>query len=495
MAMRTSRLFCRQKSQKLPLNVDRQYSYVRLSYLLHQGLPGNNSICSKSRPDLKNPSYLSLPNLVIPQRHFHVSSTACQKKRDFYEVLGVSRSASDKEIKKAYYTLAKKYHPDQNKDPTAAEKFKEVSEAYEILSDSGKRKQYDTFGQAGQNMGQGAGGFGAQGFPGGFGGQGFGGFQSSIDPEELFRKIFGDAGFRMSGFGNMDDFEESKYGFAAASEYQMNLTFEQAARGVNKDISINVKDTCPKCLGKKAEPGTGTSRCHHCNGTGMETISNGPFVMRSTCRHCHGTRVLIKHPCTECGGKGKLILRKTVTVPVPSGVEDGQTVRMNVGSGEIFITFKVARSRTFRRDGADVHSDAVISLTQAVLGGTTRIPGIYGDILLNIPAGTDSHTRLQLKGKGISRVNSYGYGDHYVHVRINVPVKLSDKQKALLLAYAEIEKGVEGTVNGIAQTKDGGEAKTNTQTSNEETPLNATAHTDSEENLGFLGKIKKKLFG
>ncbi|XP_064607714.1 protein tumorous imaginal discs, mitochondrial-like isoform X3 [Liolophura sinensis] len=380
---------------------------------------------------------------------FHLSAT--DKQKDYYSILGVPKNADTKTIKKAYYQLAKKYHPDMNKnDPAAEKKFQEVSEAYEVLSDSSKRQQYDAFGAAGSQAGAGFGG--ASGFGGA---RGFEGFHSTIDPEELFRKIFGDRGFNMSGFSEDQDYAESKFGFAPASEIMMDLTFQEAARGVNKEINVNVKDICPKCDGKKAEPGTSSVKCQTCGGTGMETVSTGPFVMRTTCRQCKGARVIIKTPCTECQGKGKLIMRKKVVVPVPAGVEDGQTVRMPVGRQEIFITFRVSKSNFFRREGADVHSDVTISLSQAVLGGTTRIPGIYDDILFTIPAGTQSHDRLRLAGKGISRVNSYGYGDHYVHIKIRIPMKLTPQQKALILSYAELETDVNGTVSGITKTKDG----------------------------------------
>ncbi|XP_022251474.1 protein tumorous imaginal discs, mitochondrial-like, partial [Limulus polyphemus] len=222
--------------------------------------------------------------------------------------------------------LAKKYHPDTNKrDPEAAKKFQEVTNAYEVLSDDKKRKQYDQFGTTAD--------FGSAGTTG------FHDFQSSIDPEELFRKIFGDLGMktRFSDF----DFGEPQFGFGNSQEVIMNLTFREASRGVNKDVIINVPDTCSKCNGSRCEPGTEAVKCPSCNGTGMETVSSGPFVMRTTCRSCHGTRMYIKFPCTNCEGKGTTIQRKTVTVPVPAGVEDGQTVRMQVGKKELFITFKV----------------------------------------------------------------------------------------------------------------------------------------------------------
>ncbi|GAB6023935.1 Protein tumorous imaginal discs, mitochondrial, variant 2 [Chamberlinius hualienensis] len=378
-------------------------------------------------------------------RKFHSSNSCCGKK-DYYEILGVPRNASQKDVKKSYYQLAKKYHPDTNKnDPNSAKKFQEVSEAYEILSDESKRQQYDRWGttDTGSSGPGGSAGFGEQWQ-----------YQSTINPEDLFRKIFGDHGFR-SGFPGMEDFSESPFGFGAAQEVIMNLTFQQAARGVNKDISVNIVDTCPKCSGSRSEPGTKSVRCPYCNGTGMETISSGPFIMKSTCRHCHGTRMYIKFPCNQCGGKGSTLQSKKVTVPVPAGVEDGQTVRMPVGKKEVFITFRVSKSDYFRRDGADIHTDATISVAQAILGGSIRIQGIYEDQYIQIPPGTSSHTKIRLTGKGLQRVNSFGHGDHYVHVKVASPKKLSEQQKALLLAYAEIEENTPGTVRGVTKLTTG----------------------------------------
>lgn len=409
-------------------------------------------------------------------RQFHASPTLL--KRDYYDVLGVPRNASQKDIKKAYYQQAKKYHPDTNKgDPEAAKKFQEVSEAYEVLSDDGKRQQYDNWGSA-------------SGFPGGSSGGGAGGpqgswgpegFHSTIDPEELFRKIFGDLGGR-TGFSDFD-FSESQFGFGGAQEVILNLTFQQAARGVNKDVTVNVVDTCRRCQGSRNEPGTKLVRCPYCNGSGMETISTGPFVMRSTCRHCHGTRMHIQVPCQECHAKGTTVQRKTVTVPVPAGVEDGQTVRMQVGKKELFVTFKVARSDYFRRDGADIHTDAGITLSQAVLGGTVRVQGLYDDIMLKIPTGTSSHTKIRLANKGVKRLNSSGYGDHYVHVKIRIPQRLNDKQKALIQAYAELETDTPGTIDGLVNTRQGDKK---TYAGKDETP---------QEDMGILEKIKKAIFG
>ncbi|XP_046394015.1 protein tumorous imaginal discs, mitochondrial-like isoform X2 [Ischnura elegans] len=423
-------------------------------------------------------------------RSIHASSTLLQKKRDYYEILGVARNSSPKEIKTSYFQLAKKYHPDRNKgDPNAVKKFQEVSEAYEVLSDENKRKQYDAWGATSEQMGMGG------GHPGGDPRAGAGGFNaqswqfhSSVDPEELFRKIFGDAGFKQ-GMNDFEEYAESTFGFGGAQEVIMNLTFSQAARGVNKDVHLNVVDTCPKCCGSRSEPGTKAVKCQYCNGTGMETISTGPFVMRSTCRYCHGTRMYIKFPCSECEGKGQTVQRKKVTVPVPAGVENGQTVRMPIGNRkEVFITFKVEKSDYFKRDGSDVHTDATISLSQAVLGGAIRIQGIYEDHHIQIAPGTSSHTRIRLNGKGLKKVNTYGHGDHYVHLKVSVPSRLNEKQKALMMAFAELEENTPGTIYGLNRTADGNETE-------KEKPMAGSEAQAKQNEEGILNKIKRAIFG
>ncbi|XP_020799078.1 protein tumorous imaginal discs, mitochondrial isoform X1 [Drosophila serrata] len=420
--------------------------------------PAYRSISSAWRPPPLPQKQAQEHNLV---RSFHTSRQAQAK--DYYQTLGVAKNANGKDIKKAYYQLAKKYHPDTNKDdPDAGRKFQEVSEAYEVLSDDQKRREYDTYGQTAENMGRQGGGFPGGGFPGGGGPEGFSQswqFRSSIDPEELFRKIFGEGNFRSNSF---DDFADSKFGFGQAQEMVMDLTFAQAARGVNKDVNVNVVDQCPKCAGSKCEPGTKPGRCQYCNGTGYETISTGPFVMRSTCRYCQGTRQHIKYPCSECEGKGRTVQRRKVTVPVPAGIENGQTVRMQVGSKELFVTFRVQTSDYFRRDGADVHTDVAISLAQSVLGGTVRVQGVYEDQWINVEPGTSSHHKIMLRGKGLKRVNAHGHGDHYVHIKIAVPDsrKLDEKRRALIEAYAELEEDTPGQIHGIARRNDGSKKAT-----------------------------------
>ncbi|XP_066186195.1 dnaJ homolog subfamily A member 3, mitochondrial isoform X1 [Sylvia atricapilla] len=398
---------------------------------------------------------------------FH--SSAARAKEDYYQVLGVPRTATQKEIKKAYYQLAKKYHPDTNKDdPKAKEKFSQLAEAYEVLSDEVKRKQYDAYGTASFEAGAAGAGAGA--------GRQYWSSGPSIDPEELFRKIFGE--FSGSPFG---DFQTV---FDQPQEYIMELTFTQAAKGVNKEIVVNIQDSCVRCDGKGHEPGTKAQRCHYCNGTGMETINTGPFVMRSTCRRCGGRGSIITTPCVVCRGTGQTKQKKTVMVPVPAGVEDGQTVRMPVGKKEIFITFRVQKSSVFRRNGADIHSDLLISVAQAVLGGTARCQGLYETINITIPPGIQPDQRIRMSGKGIPKVNSYGYGDHYIHIKIKVPQRLTDRQRALMMSYAEDEADVDGTVNGVTNTASGGRATASADAGGD--------RPEAQENKeGFLSKLKK----
>lgn len=393
-----------------------------------QGLSGNFSKLASSHG-------LVFRNLKCTPSAAHASQRrlihgTIPRGKDYYKILNVPRNASQKDIKKAYYELAKKYHPDTNKGNTETQqKFAEVAEAYEILGDDSKRQQYDTLGST--SFG------GSQGFPGG----GFTG--QNIDPEELFRKIFGEFGARgASGGGFRNDFREY-----APTEVNMDLKFTEAARGVNKSISLKLMDTCDKCKGQGNEPGSKVSRCGHCGGSGMEQVTQGPFVMRSTCRKCGGNGKIVTHPCTKCRGKGEVLQSKTLNVPVPAGVENNQTVRMRVGTREVFITFRVSPSPIFRRQGSDVHSDVTISITQALLGDVIKVPGIQNEITLRVPELTSSHHRFKFSGKGIKKMNSYGFGDHYVHVKISSPSALSDRQKKLIAEFSKNDDSTDGDIN------------------------------------------------
>ncbi|XP_035993274.1 dnaJ homolog subfamily A member 3, mitochondrial isoform X2 [Fundulus heteroclitus] len=402
---------------------------------------------------------------------FH-SSCQLPNKQDFYEILGVARTASQKEIKKAYYQLAKKYHPDTNPDdPEAKEKFAKLAEAYEVLSDEVKRKQYDTYGAAGFDPSRT--GPGSQ--------QYYRAGGATIDPEELFRKIFGEFAGGM-GFGDINNM------FDQRPEYVMELTFSEAAKGASKQLSVNLDENCPRCAGRGNEPGTRVSQCHYCNGTGMESISTGPFMMRSTCRRCGGKGSIINTPCALCRGSGQTKKKQTVTVPVPAGVENGQTVRMAVGTKEILITFRVQKSPVFRRNGTDIHSDAFISIAQAILGGTATTQGLYDTISIVIPSGCQADQVIRLQGKGIRRMNSYGYGDHYVHIKIKVPMKLTRRQRSLLLSYAEEETDVQGSVNGVNPSAGG---SSTSSSSTKSTSSEEETQEKQKEEGGFFSRLKK----
>uniref|UniRef100_A0A8C7MTU6 DnaJ homolog subfamily A member 3, mitochondrial n=1 Tax=Oncorhynchus kisutch TaxID=8019 RepID=A0A8C7MTU6_ONCKI len=389
-------------------------------------------------------------HVVSSSHSFHTSCSSANK-QDLYDVLGVPRTATQKEIKKAYYQMAKKYHPDTNQDdPQAKEKFAKLAEAYEVLSDEVKRKQYDTYGAAGFDPSQAGGGAGGQQYwrAGG----------ASVDPEEMFRKIFGEF-TGAQGFGDFNSMFEQR------PEFVMELTFTQAAKGVNKEMTVNLDGACQRCDGKGSEPGTKVQHCHYCNGTGMESINNGLFMMRSTCRRCGGRGSIVTTPCVMCRGSGQTKQRQTVTVPVPAGVDNGQTVRMPVGKKEIHITFRVSMD------------------SQAILGGSARAQGLYNTIDIQIPPGCQADQKIRLQGKGIQRMNSYSYGDHYVHIKIRVPKKLTRRQRSLLLSYAEEETDVEGTVNGVTASSESGAGQGRTEGQEKKK--------EEEEEGGILSKIKK----
>lgn len=382
-------------------------------------------------------------NFVTKFRSFHISSQLWRK--NYYEILGVPKNADAKAIKNAYYQKAKKYHPDSNKsDPKAASRFQEVSEAYEVLSDSSKRQAYDLGGST-STGGFNTGSYGANQqnwqYQNIYRNQNpFG--SSFNNPEDYFKKIFEDF---ESKFGSdfsrssRSDNDESIFG-RDATEVSVTASFKEAAIGCEKELIINAPDTCPHCEGSCCQPGHKPSKCPYCNGTGTETVETGPFLLRSTCRVCKGTRMFISKPCGNCNGKGQTIQRKTVIVPVPAGISDGQTVRMRIKNGkELYVTFKVSKSNYFRRDDADVHTDAVINVSQAILGSTIRVEGLYEDLKVDVKPGTSSHTRIRLPQKGIKRQDSYGKGDHYVHIKIQVPEKPTEKQKELMKEFDDNE--------------------------------------------------------
>ncbi|MEW9107807.1 molecular chaperone DnaJ [Cytobacillus gottheilii] len=352
-------------------------------------------------------------------------------KRDYYEVLGVSKSASKDELKKAYRKLSKQYHPDINKEPGADEKFKEVKEAYEVLSDDQKKAHYDQFGHTDPN----------QGFGGGGGFEGFGGF------EDIFSTFFGGGGSRRR------DPNAPRQG--ADLQYTMTLSFEDAVFGKETSIEIPREEPCDTCDGSGAKPGTKVETCSHCQGSGQLNVEqNTPFgriVNRRACHHCSGTGKNIKHKCSTCGGDGKVQKRRKINVKIPAGIDDGQQLRVsgqgepgvNGGpAGDLYVVFAVRSHEFFERDGDDVYCEMPVTFVQAALGDEVEVPTLHGKVKLKVPAGTQTGTKFRLKGKGIPNVRGYGTGDQHIIVKIVTPTKLTEKQKQLLTEFAEVSGGV-----------------------------------------------------
>lgn len=361
-----------------------------------------------------------------------------EQKRDYYEVLGVSKGASDDEIKKAYRKLAKKYHPDVNPGDQAAEaKFKEVNEAYSILSDKEKRARYDQFGHAGVDPNYGAGG------PGG----GFGFDMGDIDLGDIFGSFFG-GGF--GGFGGSSSARRNGPQKGESLRANLTITFEEAAFGCEKEISLNRSEECGACHGSGCEPGTTAETCPDCRGTGVVRVQQrtGGFAFSSTaaCARCRGTGKIIHSPCKACSGSGSVKKSKRVTVSIPAGIDDGQAVSLrgqgNAGknggpAGDLIVGVRVKPSNQFRRDGTTVLYEQPVTFYQAVMGAELEIPTIDGKVKYNLPAGTQPGTTFRLRGKGIPSVNGRGRGDQYVTVNVQVPTGLTHEQKEALRAYGE----------------------------------------------------------
>ncbi|MCC0646998.1 molecular chaperone DnaJ [Clostridioides sp. ZZV15-6598] len=357
-------------------------------------------------------------------------------KRDYYEVLGISKGAEAQEIKKAYRKLAMKYHPDRNPgDKEAEEKFKEINEAYEVLSDDTKRKTYDQFGHDGLN---GQGGFGGQG---GFNGQGFGGF------EDMFGDIFGD--MFGGGFGGG---RQRRRGPQRGADIRQNVTisFEEAAFGKKMSIKLNRSEECDECDGTGAKPGTSKKTCSTCNGTGqVRTVQRTPFgniASSRPCSTCNGTGEVIESPCSKCHGTGNTRKVKTIEVDIPAGIDDGQMIKLagqgEVGEkgaprGDLYIVVNVKSHPLFTRDGNDIYFEMPITFVQATLGDEIEVPTLDGKVKYSVPEGTQTGTVFRLKEKGIPRIRGNSRGDQYVKVVVEIPKKLNDKQKDLLREFAK----------------------------------------------------------
>lgn len=357
--------------------------------------------------------------------------------KDYYSILGVDKNASADEIKSAYRRLAKKYHPDLNKAPDAAEKFKEINEAYEVLGDDKKRANYDQFGSAdGPQFGGGQGG----GFSDFFGGGGFGGFGGG------FSDIFSDIFSAFGGEGRRSRVNERGEDINLA----MKLSFEEALFGVEKTITIGKVETCGACSGTGAKNGTAFSTCPDCKGLGRVRIQQntmfGTTIREGACPKCGGTGKVIKEKCADCAGKGYKRVQKEITVKIPAGIDDGQTVRMRgegnapLGrgtNGDLNIKITVAKHKLFKRDGVDLSYDLYLPFTTLLLGGKVEIPLTKGKFVLDIKERTPSGTIMRLKGKGVKILNREAYGDLLVTLKSEAPKNLSVQQKDLLEKLSE----------------------------------------------------------
>ena len=360
------------------------------------------------------------------------------EKRDYYEVLGVSKTASDSEIKSAYRKLAKKYHPDMNPgDKEAEAKFKEASEAYAILSDADKRRQYDQFGHAAFDGGAG----------GGAGGFDFNGF----DMGDIFGDIFGDF------FGGGGRSRSANNGPMKGQNVRVSvhLTFEEACFGTEKEIELNIKEDCAKCHGTGAKPGTQPETCNKCGGKGQVVFTQQSLfgVVRNVqaCPDCHGTGKIIKDRCPDCGGSGYISRRKKISVSIPAGIDNGQSIRIrdkgepgiNGGPrGDLLVQVIVGRHPIFQRQDYDIYSTAPITFAQAALGAEVRIKTIDGDVMYTVKPGTQTDTRVRLRGKGVPTTrNKQVRGDHYVTLVVQVPTKMNAEQKELLKAFDQAMDG------------------------------------------------------
>jgi len=350
-------------------------------------------------------------------------------KRDYYEVLGVPRNASKDQIKEAYRQLALKYHPDRNKAPDAEEKFKEISEAYAVLFDDEKRAQYDQFGHAG--------------------------ISGRYTQEDIFRGVdFGDV-FRDFGFGGFDSIFETFFGRGARQrygpekggdiQYDMEITLEQVATGLETQIKVPRTETCPTCHGSGARPGTQPQTCTKCNGRGQIQYSRSTgfarFVQIAPCDKCEGKGMIVEFPCNECRGTGQVERTRTIDVKIPAGVDAGSYLRLN-GQGEagvrggppgdLFVAVRVKPHSVFRRKDSDILCEVSISFTQAALGAKVEVPTLDGRAELKIPAGTQTGTVFRLRGKGVPHLGRFGRGDELVRVVARTPTKLTKRQRQLL---------------------------------------------------------------
>ena len=363
-------------------------------------------------------------------------------KRDFYEILGVAKNSSEEEIKKSYRKLAMKYHPDRNPDSKESEeKFKEVKEAYEMLTNPEKREAYDRYGHAGVDPNMGG---------GGFSGAGAGGFADSFG--DIFGDIFGGGG-RGRGAG-------PQVYRGADLRYNLEITLEQAAHGFDTTIRVPSWDKCDTCHGTGAKPGTSPTTCTTCAGHGQVRMQQGFFSIQQTCPKCHGNGKVITDPCQPCGGQGRIKRNKTLEVKIPAGIDNGMRIRSsgngepgtNGGpAGDLYVEIHIKAHAVFQREGDDLHCEMPISFVKATLGGEIEVPTLSGKVSFTIPEGTQSGKTFRLKSKGIKGVRSGYVGDLFCHVVVETPVKMTERQKDLLREFEKLTS--EGGAKHSPQSK------------------------------------------
>ena len=361
-------------------------------------------------------------------------------KRDYYEVLGVNRDASEDDIKKSYRKLAMKWHPDRNPDnPKAEDHFKEAKEAYEVLSDSQRRAAYDQFGHAGVDASAGAG-------PGA-GGAGFGNFADAFG--DIFGDIFGGGRARSGVYRGAD------------LRYNLEVSLEDAARGTETRIRIPAMEECGTCHGSGAKPGTSPTTCTTCQGHGQVRMQQGFFSIQQTCPRCHGSGKIVTSPCATCGGAGRIKQHKTLSVKIPAGVDEGDRIRLsgegeagvNGGpAGDLYVVIHLKPHPVFTRDHNDLHCEMPVTFTAAALGGEIEIPTLDGYAKIKVPAGTQTGQMFRLRGKGIKGVRATAHGDLICHVAIETPVNLTARQKELLLELEAINQKDGGRHNPKAKS-------------------------------------------
>lgn len=347
-------------------------------------------------------------------------------KRDYYEVLGVNRDATEADLKKAYRRLAMKYHPDRNENNAEAEaKFKESKEAYDVLSDSQKRSAYDQYGHAGVDQQA-----------------GFGGAQGAADFGDVFGDMFGD----IFGGGGGGRGGQNRAYRGADLQYRLNLTLEEAVFGTEKKINVTSKQSCETCSGTGAKPGSKMATCSTCGGSGQVRMQQGFFSIQQTCPKCHGRGKVITEPCVSCHGSGSVERKRTLSVKVPAGVDTGDRIRLaNEGeagenggpAGDLYVQINVNKHPIFERDGEHLHCEIPISFVTAAVGGEVEIPTLDGKIMLKIPPESQTGKQFRLRGRGVKPVRGGAQGDLYVHVLIETPVNLTKKQKDILASFDE----------------------------------------------------------